>query len=358
MIKNQIGFSKRTKLDLFRHYRKVQTRLHELTYFFWECTLRCNLSCLHCGSDCLSNNSQTDMPLEDFLKVIDEVKIQFEPSNVLIAITGGEPLLRKDLEKCGYELQKRGFPWGMVSNGFSLTNEKYDALVSSGLKTLTISLDGLEENHNWLRDNKDSFKKAVDAISYISGKNNILFDIVTCVNQKNIDELEKIKELLVNLKVKQWRLFTIFPKGRAKDIQEFKLDENGLKRVMEFIAATRKEGKIKAEFSCEGFLGRYEADVRDGIYFCRAGINVASVLADGSISACPSLRGDYIQGNIYKDKFLDVWNNKFEIMRNRSWTKTGECKACNVYKWCEGNGLHLREESTGKLLYCHYNKLH
>lgn len=358
MTKNSISISKRAKLNLFRSYRNVQTQLHNLSYLFWECTLRCNLNCLHCGSDCLSSNSHPDMPLEDFLKVIEEVKSQYEPSKVLIAITGGEPLLRNDLEKCGDEIQKRGFPWGMVSNGFKLTNKKYDLFVDAGLKTLTISLDGLEENHNWLRNHKDSFKKAVDAISYITQKNNIVFDIVTCVNQKNINELERIKELLIALKVKQWRLFTIFPKGRAKDIQEFNLNGEQLKRVMEFIKATRKEGNINVEFSCEGFLGKYETDVRDGVFFCRAGINVASVLADGSISACPSLRGDYIQGNIYKDKFLNVWNNMFEVMRNRSWTKTGECKTCNAYKWCEGNGLHLRDELTGKLLYCHFNKLH
>ena len=101
------------------------------------------------------------MPLKDFLKVLDEVKSQYEPSKVLIAITGGEPLLRNDLEKCGVEIQKRGFPWGMVSNGFTLTNEKYDSFVKAGLKTLTISLDGLEENHNWLRNHKDSFKKTL-----------------------------------------------------------------------------------------------------------------------------------------------------------------------------------------------------
>lgn len=110
MKRDSINFSKKAKLNLFRHYKKVQTELHNLTYFFWECTLRCNLNCLHCGSDCLTSYSQPDMPLEDFLKVVDEVKTQYEPSKILIAITGGEPLLRKDLEKCGDELQKRGFP--------------------------------------------------------------------------------------------------------------------------------------------------------------------------------------------------------------------------------------------------------
>ena len=120
---------------------------------------------------------------------------------------------------------------------------------------------------------------------------------------------------------------------------------------------TRAQGVISPEFSCEGFLGPYEAAVRDGLFFCRAGINIGSVLVDGSISACPSLRADYIQGNIYQDDFLAVWNDRFQIMRKRNWTKTGECKNCKVYKWCGGNGLHLRDEQSGELLRCHYNML-
>ena len=40
-------------------------------------------------------------------------------------------------------------------------------------------------------------------------------------------------------------------------------------------------------------------------------------------------------------------------MRDRSWTKTGKCATCKAYKYCEGNGLHLRDEQTGELLQCH-----
>ena len=103
---------------------------------------------------------------------------------------------------------------------------------------------------------------------------------------------------------------------------------------MEFIKAGRAEGRIEPSFSCEGFLGPYEGEVRDDFFFCRAGINIGSVLADGSISACPSLRADYSQGNIYKDSFLDVWNNRFQVMRDRAWTKTGKCLDCGAFKWC------------------------
>jgi radical SAM protein with 4Fe4S-binding SPASM domain len=123
--------------------------------------------------------------------------------------------------------------------------------------------------------------------------------------------------------------------------------------MLEFIKQTRKEGRIRASFGCEGFLGDYELEVRDTPFFCRAGIHVGSVLVDGSISACPSLRADYIQGNIYRDDFWEVWNQRYQIMRDRSWTKTDVCVACKSYKYCQGNGLHLRDEKDGRLLCCH-----
>lgn len=45
---------------IFRRFKKTETKIHELNYLFWECTTRCNLSCLHCGSDCSKDNSIGD----------------------------------------------------------------------------------------------------------------------------------------------------------------------------------------------------------------------------------------------------------------------------------------------------------
>jgi radical SAM protein with 4Fe4S-binding SPASM domain len=64
-----------------------------------------------------------------------------------------------------------------------------------------------------------------------------------------------------------------------------------------------------------------------------------------------------IQGNIYRDDFMDVWEKRFGVMRDRSWARTGDCRTCKVWAYCQGNGLHLRDEKTGKLLYCTYRAL-
>ena len=125
---------------------------------------------------------------------------------------------------------------------------------------------------------------------------------------------------------------------------------------MEFIRKTRKEGRIKVSYGCEGFLGEFEGEVRDHLYTCQAGTSIASVLIDGSISACGSIRADYHQGNIYRDDFIDVWENRFQPYRDRSWMKKDKCGDCKWFRYCEGNGMHLRDDD-GNLILCHYERI-
>ena len=121
---------------------------------------------------------------------------------------------------------------------------------------------------------------------------------------------------------------------------------------MRFITSTRQEGRIKASFCCEGFLAGYEGEVRDRFFECQAGVSVASVLLDGGIGACPSIRADYRQGNIYEDDFWDVWQNRYGEYRDREWMRRGVCADCSFWRYCEGNGMHLRD-SEGNLMHCH-----
>ena len=321
----------------------------------WECTLKCNAACRHCGSDCRVSSSIPDMPASDFFRVIDEIMPHINPHKVLIIFTGGEALLRPDLEQCGLELYRRGFPWGVVSNGL-LFAERLEGLLASGLRTATISLDGFEEDHNWMRCNKDSFNNALDSIKGLVQTTDVEWDVVTCANQKNFDKLPRLKDFLLDTGVRRWRIFTVFPVGRAASVPELKLSNEQFRELMDFIDNCRREGKIKVSYGCEGFLGGYEMEVRDHFYECAAGVSIASVLADGSITGCPSIRANFHQGNIYKDNFMDVWNNRFQNFRDRGWTRKGKCADCKMFRYCEGNGMHLHDDN-GDLLFCHYERL-
>ena len=388
-----MNLRKRIIFELERLRRKNLQQLHPLQQLFWESTLRCNVHCLHCGSDCSSSEVTPDMPAEDFLRVIDQsVTPHVDPHKVLIIISGGEPLMRKDLAEVGAALKQRGYPWGMVTNGLALTEKRFKELMAAGLRSIAISFDGLELDHNWLRQHPLAFEGATRAIKLAAqygvqrgstvvqhgsklsntereALNNIeqapapaeqhsalVWDVVTCVNQRTINQLDEMQQYLWSIGVRNWRLITIDPMGRAAENPELILTPEQHRQVLDYIREKRKQG-LHISYSCEGFMPDYEMEVRDHLFHCAAGISIASILVDGSISACTSVRGKYYQGNIYKDDFWDVWENGFEPYRNRKWMKKLEpCNNCKLFRYCEGGGMHLRRED-GALMLCHHNKL-
>jgi radical SAM enzyme (rSAM/lipoprotein system) len=293
--------------------------------------------------------------MEDFLSALDTVE---KPAkNFIVVITGGEPLLRKDLEICGREIRKRGMRWSLVTNGQLYDEERHISLLNSGLGALTISLDGLEKSHNWLRNSSHNFKKVENAIGLAASSSRLNFDVVTCVHHKNIEELGQIRDFLMLKGVKSWRLFTILPIGRARENPDLLLSDNQFQQLMDFIVQSRNDRTIDTKFSCEGYVGKYEAKIRDGYFFCRAGINIGSVLIDGSISGCPNIDRMWVQGNIYKDNLYTIWQTKFKPFRDRSWARTGKCARCSEFTDCQGNGFHNWHGEMKNVLVCHNEKL-
>ena len=114
-----MNLQKKLILSLYQQHKNTQTKLHNLTYLFWECTLRCNFNCVHCGSDCTKENIVPDMPKEDFLKILADIRPHVNPHKTMIVITGGEPLVRKRLGRSGQRDLQDGISWGFVTNGWS-----------------------------------------------------------------------------------------------------------------------------------------------------------------------------------------------------------------------------------------------
>ena len=130
---------------LFRRFRKAGTADHQMSYLFWECTSRCNFSCLHCGSDCSKDSSHEDMPMADFLRALDT--IERKADNFIVVLTGGEPLLRHDIEDCGREIRRRGLRWGLVTNGYLYDYPKHISLLQCRIRCI---------NHKPRRDGGES----------------------------------------------------------------------------------------------------------------------------------------------------------------------------------------------------------
>lgn len=299
------------------------------------------------------------MTSESWKSVIQYMQKLYAP---IFVITGGEPLVRKDLFEITEFLKQMSAKWGLVTNGFALTQDKMDLLCNHGLSSITISLDGTEKEHLYIRRNPDSFRKVLNSMSLI-GKTDLEYkDAVTCVFPGNLDKLHNTAKILLDHGMNSWRLFRIFPKGQALENKELVLDFMQSNALVEWIAENRKEYKKKGlniSFSCEGYLPwKQDKKVRQEPFFCRSGISIASILSDGTVTGCNNNGSEYYQGNIAQDDFKHLWDNRFQEYRDPSWRKTGKCLHCDEWKYCLGNSVHLREKSKDGPGFCYlYNDI-
>lgn len=339
-------------------FRRLQARDHHLNYLFLELTQACNVACLHCGSDCVKDASVPPIAPERVLRTLREIASRQDPASIMIAVTGGEPLCYPGVFELGTEISQMGFRWGMVTNGYAWDERTVAAARASGLGSLTVSLDGLEEAHDWLRGHAGAFQRALNTLRLVQAEPFLgALDVVTCVNRRNLHQLDEVRALLESLKVPAWRIFTIWPIGRAARNPELLLDPTEFQFLMEKLTAYRREGGIAVAYSEDSYLGRHECIVRDEPYFCRAGINIGGIMANGDILACPNIDRGFAQGNIHSESFMDVWEQRFQVFRDRRWMKCGECVGCEEWRMCEGEAFHLRDPKTKETRYCHVKRL-
>ena len=342
-----------------RWLKRLETGEHQLLYLFLEITRRCNLRCRHCGSDCTANDPAAQLTTENWLHLINLIAGSFSPPPFLV-LSGGEPLLHPDLEFMLAAIAQRGLAWGMVSNGYALDECALQRLLAKQIRSITISLDGLEDAHNWLRNSGGSFDRAKNAIRLVMQSAIPFKDVVTCVNPRNLAELDPLAELLVSLNVPAWRLFRIFPAGRAKNNSELLMDSSQTAKMVQWISANRKKylkAGLKVNLSCEGWLPyRLERTVRDVPTFCRAGVNIASVLSDGTITGCTNNAPYFQEGNILRDDFVSLWKTAFERFRQRKWVDATSCAGCKHIRDCRGGSIHLWQSSMETPDFCYIDK--
>jgi radical SAM protein with 4Fe4S-binding SPASM domain len=343
-----------------RYYKKFEIKDHHLLYLFLEITRKCNLNCLHCGSDCITDNASPELSTESWLKIIDYFCDRYSPELTFV-ITGGEPLVHKNLLRIVKKIQERKHRWGMVSNGLLLTQEKFDALIDAGLYSITLSIDGKEISHNKLRNSSISYKKVLQAIEIVGQSNLKYKDAVTCVYPDNLNELDDIAEILINKGITSWRLFRIFPSGRAFNNSIVQLTFQQTQLMLDWIKSNKPiyAGKgLNINLSCEGWIPfDIDKQLRDEPFFCRAGVNIASVLVDGNITGCSNNDKSFYRGNILNEDFSLVWENKFKDFRNRDWLKDTVCNTCQYLKLCIGGSVHLWNFGDSQPKFCYAQEI-
>lgn len=330
--------------------RKLLTH-PDLTYLFWESTLRCNLRCAHCGSDCEAQTPVRELETDEILRIVDSIAEDFDARRIFVSITGGEPLLRKDLFEVVARMTSHGMRSCIVSNGTLLDEVRAAKLYEAGMRTVTISIDGLEETHNAIRG-KGTYRRSLAALGTARRAGMTTVEAITCVRPANLDDLYRIEHEVREAGANLWRVITIDQMGRAdcKDADEMWMEPEHIRQLFDFIERRRKGGSdLDIRFSCGGFLGvERELSVRPKTGQCFAGLLVGSILCDGQVSACPSLPRSWAQGSALETRFSKIWYERFTAYRDLTWRKTGRCRECSYFDLCLGGGLHEREVQPDK----------
>ncbi len=331
-------------------------RAHPLRYLFLEVTRRCNLACAYCGSSCNAKEQRPELTSAEWIGVMEQVAGDFDPRQVMIALMGGEPLIKEGIFDLAAALQRLRFPWGMVTNAQELDADAARRLVALGLRSISLSLDAPPELNDRLRG-RDTSRKVVEGVEHLKragfrGK----LEIMSTITAPAVDQLEATRRFVAGLQVPLWRVVPVMPIGRAAQKPELVPSPAQLRQILEFVRQARRDGlKPSPEFCEEGFLGaEFEGQVRTHLWYCLAGISIGGILCDGRIGACPELGEAFVQGDVRRERFKEVWEERYALFRDRAWTERGRCAGCDQFSRCQGGSLHLYPHPGADALRCLY----
>ena len=324
-------------------YRQELYEKPNLRMLFIELTDCCNLNCRHCGSECDPSKSHF-IDADLIIKVIGDIVADMADEPFMFCLTGGEPLLHPRFERIVEKIYECGIPWGMASNATRITPQMAKKLKELKMGSISISLDGLKEEHEWLRRVPGCFDKAVDGIKNLHAEG-IDVQVTTIIHKRNFGKLEEMYQFMRNLEIRSWRVANVDPIGRAESDSMLLLSKDEIIELLEFIREKRFDTSNPMDvcYGCSHYLSfEYERETRDFYFQCGAGTTVASILWNGDIYGCLDIerRPELVQGNIENDRFADVWYNRFKEYRLDRSELCAECRECAEREYCGGDSMH------------------
>lgn len=347
---------KREHLSRLAAFRKQLYEEPRLRYLFLELTLRCNERCLHCGSSC-GGSASPEMSLSDYERVLTEVKEDFDIGRIQLCITGGEPLLRRDFFEIMSMAHEMGYHWGMTTNATLIDRPAAKKLKECGMDTVSVSIDGLKESHDAFRQTPGAYDRAMRGLNCLIEEGGFKeIQVTTVVNHQTIRELPELYKIMLDLDIDSWRVIGMEPIGRALSHPELLLTDADQRILFDFIREKRAED-MPVTYGCSHYLGpELEGELRDFYFICCAGIYTASIMADGGIGACLDIerRPETIRGNIYNDRFSEVWKNRFRFFRRDFSGLNAECASCSEREFCAGGSKHSWDYDRNRQRVCFF----
>jgi heme b synthase len=312
--------------------------LSNLRMVAWEVTRSCNLACAHCRAASQKRLYSGELTTSECFQVIDEIASFVQP---VIILTGGEPLLRKDIFKIIAYGKVKGLTMVMAPNGTLLTEENTRKIIESGIKRISISLDGPDAaTHDNLRMVSGAFQAAIDGIN-MAKRLGLEFQINSTITKRNVGLLAEIMKLAQDLGAKAYHIFLLVPTGRGEQIQDEELSAWEYEDTLNFLSQAKKTSSLEIKITCAPHFNRVllqnYPELRGSLRGrgCMGGVSFCFISHLGELQPCGYL--EIKCGNVRDLGFRKIWleSEVFKSLRDLSKYK-GKCRVCEFNRLCGG----------------------
>ncbi|MEM3691569.1 MAG: TIGR04053 family radical SAM/SPASM domain-containing protein [Candidatus Korarchaeum sp.] len=190
---------------------------------FWELTKACKLRCRHCRAEAIPEPLEDELSEREALKLLKDIRSFGEPLPVLI-LTGGDPLMRKDLPRIIGRAHELGIRMGIAPAVTDLLNEGILKLLSAYGLAVSLSLDGIGRTHDFIRNEDGNFGKTLSALKIILNYG-LRVQVNTLVCKESVSDLPRLAKLLKEMGIGVWELFFLVKVGRGVDLEELNPEE-------------------------------------------------------------------------------------------------------------------------------------
>lgn len=348
-----------------------------LKWMAWEITAKCNLNCVHCRSSSDIHSAEGKFTFQRCKNLLDDISTFASP---VIVLSGGEPLLRKDVFDIAKYGTSKGFRMCMATNGVLVDDEVCNKIKDSGIKIVSLSLDGSTADiHDDFRGQKGAFEGVLKAAEYFN-KHDIKFIINSSFTKRNQDDIPNVYKLAKSLGATAWYMFLIVPTGRGEEIMKELVSEEDYEDILNWHYDMEKsEEDILVRPTCAPQYYRiwHERSKSDGLSAARRSLSFSTGGGKGCIAAQSicfiNSEGDVLPcsyfpmpaGNIFGESLKDIWENSklFEDLRNFK-DYEGKCGVCKYLGVCGGcrarayavTGSYMAEEPFCDYVPLNYKK--
>lgn len=341
---------------------------NELRLLFWETTTACNLRCVHCRAEAAERRTGELTPKQS-TALLDDVASFARP---VIVLSGGEPLMRKDIFEIARYGTRLGLRVVLATNGTILTREMARELKESGVQRVSVSIDGSDAaTHDAFRGVPGAFDAAMNGIA-LCREAGLPIQVNATIARHNIDQLGGLLELATSVGACALHFFMLVPTGCGKHIADSEMIQaSEYERALLWLCEASKTSSVNLKATCAphyhrvirqkaksedrdvlGSPGGFEAMTRG----CLAGSAVCFVSSTGEVYPCGYL--PLSAGNVLQSPLSGIWRESplFASLRDPSLLQ-GKCGICDYSHVCGGCRARAYAE-TGNYLaaepYCIY----